>query len=395
MFSHLGEAPRDPILGLSRLFAEDAAPDKVDLGIGVYRDEHGVAAVLDCVKLAEQWLVENQASKEYLSSAGLPAFTELTRELVLGAGTDRFHRSAAIQTPGGTGALRAALDFIKKALPDARVFVSQPTWVNHHSLCAAAGLEVVNYDYYDKASGELLFDRMLQTISGMWPGDVVVLHGCCHNPSGADLSSEQVEQVVELLLQKGALPLIDLAYLGFGDGFEADGAALRLIVDTLPCAMIANSYSKNFALYRERVGALTIVAESGSEAERAKAHLLPVVRANYSMPPDHGAAVVARVLGNEKLRTVWVNELAQMRSRINQMRAELAARLTRYANDDYSRIARQRGMFALFGFGAEEVAHLRNEHHVHITGSGRINIAGLTQANVDHVAASLAAVCRV
>jgi len=393
MFSDLTAPAPDPLLGLMQTFRDDPSADKVDLGIGIYKDEHGNAPVLATVKQAENWLVETQRSKGYLSSAGNVDYNRLTRELILGQDKGLLARSQAIQTPGGTGALRIAGDFARRLNPGCRVFLPDPTWANHQALLTAAGLEVVRYPYYDIASATLQFDQTLEALRATRPGDLVLFHGCCHNPAGADPNPEQWAAIAEVLAQTGATPFIDLAYLGFGDGLDQDAQGIRILAARLPEMLIASSYSKNFALYRERVGALTLLAKDDVAAARAHGHLLPVVRTNYSMPPDHGAAVVAHILGDATLRAAWEAEVARMRGRINGMRAKLVAALDGRTTRDFGFLGKQRGMFALLGITPADAERLRTEHHVHITSSGRVNVAGLTDGNVGHVANAIAAVC--
>jgi aspartate/tyrosine/aromatic aminotransferase len=392
MFAELAEPPLDPILGLAQLLAGDTSPDKVDLGIGIYHDEQGQAPVLDCVKAAERWLAETQSTKGYLSSAGNPGFNLATRALLFGEGTDLFARSRTIQAPGGTGALRLASDLLRKLRPDGRVFIPGPTWPNHPGILKASGHELVVYPYYDIASGSLRFDAMMDALAGLGANDTLLLHGCCHNPTGADLGIDQWSAVADLLERTGAAVLVDLAYLGLGDGLEQDAAGIRLLARRLPELIVASSYSKNFALYRERVGALTVIGANEKAAVLAHAHAIPVARTLYSMPPDHGAAVVARVLGDGAAKRGWEGELAEMRDRLNAMRVRLAARLAGQSDRDYSFIARQRGMFTLLGISPNGVETLRREHHIHLTSSGRVNVAGLNSRNVDRVADAIAVV---
>ena len=392
MFAELAQPPLDPILGLAQLLARDTSPDKVDLGIGIYHDDAGQAPVLDCVKAAERWLAQTQESKRYLSSAGNADFNFQTRELLFGAGTDAFARSRTIQAPGGTGALRLASDLLRKLRPDGRVFIPGPTWPNHPGILKASGHEIVVYPYYDVATGVLRFDEMMATLDGLGANDTLLLHGCCHNPTGADLSLDQWAAVADLLAKTGSAVLVDLAYLGLGEGLAQDAAGLRLLADRLPELIIASSYSKNFALYRERVGALTLVGGSEQAAVLAHAHTLQVARTIWSMPPDHGAAIVAWVLGDADARRGWEGELSLMRNRINEMRLRLAERLASQSARDYSFIARQRGMFTMLGISPEGVETIRNTHHVHLTSSGRVNVAGLNSRNVDRVADAIAAV---
>lgn len=393
MFSNLSTPTADPLLGMMQQFRDDPSSDKVDLGIGIYKDGQGNAPVLATVKQAETFLVENQKSKSYVSSAGNDDYNRLTRELIFGANSGLIARSQAIQTPGGTGALRVAGDFANQLNPGCKVYLPDPTWPNHPSLLAAAGLEVVRYPYYDVATGTLKFEQMIEALRATRPGDLVLFHGCCHNPGGADPSLAQWAEIAELLASTGAMPLIDLAYLGFGDGLNEDAAGVRLLAERLPEMLIASSYSKNFAVYRERVGALTLVAKDEATAARAHGHLLPVVRTNYSMPPDHGASVVAHILGNAALRNSWEAEVSEMRERINGMRTKLVAALTGRTTRDFGFLGEQRGMFAMLGIAPADAERMRVDHHVHITSSGRVNVAGLTDNNVGHVANAIVAVC--
>lgn len=392
MFSDLVEPTADPILGLTLLFNSDSSPQKVDLGIGIYKDGSGEAVVLPSVKAAERWLLETQVSKRYLSSAGNADYNRLTRELLLGAGTDAFERSRAVQAPGGTGALRLAADFIAKLSPKGRIFLPSPTWANHGAIFKAAGYEIIPYPYYDIARARLMFDEMMAALGDMRAGDTLLLHGCCHNPSGADPDADQWRAIADLLDRTGALPLVDLAYLGFAEGLDEDAIGIRILADRLPEMLIASSYSKNFALYRERVGALTIVARNPAEAARAHAHLLPIARTIYSMPPDHGAAIVARILSDDALREQWRGEVAMMRDRIRTMRTALVDKLAGRGGRDFAFLAQQRGMFAMLGLTPQAVERLRGDHHVHVTSSGRANVAGLTEENVERVADGIAAV---
>ncbi len=392
MFAELPTPPQDPILGLAKLFAQDRADNKVDLGIGVYKDERGEVPILRSVKQAESWLAAHQKSKSYLSSIGNPDFNRLIGELVLGAESDALRRSQTIQTPGGTGALRVAADLLHKLRPHRRIFIPSRTWANHQPLFLAAGLEVVPYPYYDVTRGELQFEAVLAALAEMTREDVLLLHGCCQNPTGADFDSAQWRAIAELLVRTGAVPLVDLAYQGFAVGLREDAAAVALLASRLPELLVASSCSKNFALYRERVGALTVIGAREADAATARAHALIVARTNYSMPPDHGAAIVACILGSDPLRGEWEQELRAMRERIKAMRVQLVANLEAHGARDLQFLAHQRGMFALLGLSAQAVEALRIRHHVYITGSGRINVAGLTPDNVARVAAAIAAV---
>lgn len=386
--------PADPILGLATTFAQDPSPQKVDLGIGVYKDEGGSVPVLAAVKQAEAWLLANQHSKSYLSSAGNAEFNRLTRELLFDAVSGVRSRARTIQAPGGTGALRLAADLLRKWQPQSRIFIPDPTWANHRALFTAAGLEVVVYPYYDVTRGVFRFESIEAALAKTTANDVVLLHGCCHNPSGADPDIAQWGRIAQLLGRTGALPLVDLAYLGFAFGLREDTASINLLASQLPEMMVASSYSKNFGLYRERVGALTLVAATDAEAEVAQAHAVNVARTIYSMPPDHGAAVVAYILGKEALRDMWNDELRHMRDRINTMRERLGTQLEAAGLRQFASISRQHGMFVMLGIPANAVERLRTRHHVHITTSGRLNVAGLTNGTVERVAAAIAAEIR-
>lgn len=392
MFADLRDAPPDPILGMAQLFAADPDPRKVDLGIGVYKDDKGDVIVLDTVKKAEQWLVETQASKRYLSSAGNPEYNDRIRALLFAEGSDAHARARTIQTPGGTGALRVAGDFIRHLRPGGRIFLPDPTWANHPALFKAAGVEIVTYPYYDVETGRLRFDDMIAALGALTANDTLLVHGCCHNPSGTDPDTDQWNAIADVLAKTGAMPLVDLAYLGFGDGLEEDRAGINILAGKLPQMIVASSCSKNFALYRERTGALTLVGGTPKQGEAAVGHLLPVVRANYSMPPDHGAAVVAHILGDAALRREWEIELTGMRTRIQDVRRKLVEALDGRGGRDFSYLAGQNGMFALLGLPVSAVHRLRDTWHIYATDSGRANLAGLTMDNVEHVAEAFASV---
>ncbi|MGE3364690.1 MAG: aromatic amino acid transaminase [Rhizobiaceae bacterium] len=389
MFSDLPTPAPDPLLGLRVAFEADKSLSKVDLSIGVYRDDRGNVAILDCVRDAEKVLAERQTTKNYLSSSGNAEFNELTRALVLGGQADLISRARSSQTPGGSGALRVGFELIKRIRPDARAFVPTPTWVNHNPILNSVGMSTVAYPYYEIATGKLLFDEMMVALRQTTKADVVLLHACCHNPSGADLSLEQWAEVSAVLQKTGALPVIDMAYQGFGDGLDSDAAGMRMLARALPEVIVASSYSKNFAIYRERVGAITLIGSDGDAVSRAFGHLMPVIRTNYSMPPDHGAAVVAHVLSDARRRAGWEHELATMRNRINSIRQVFTRVLSENSNCDFGYLADQRGMFAMFAISPDAVAALRDRDHIHMSGSGRLNIAGLTSADVERVARAL------
>ena len=395
MFEKITAAPADPILGLTDLFRADDRSNKINLGIGVYKDETGKTPVLASVKKAEQFLLENETTKTYLSIDGLPDFARCTQELLFGKDSTVIadKRARTAQTPGGTGALRIAADFIATQTSARRVWVSNPSWPNHKSVFSASGLEVVEYNYYDAANHSLDFDGMLKSLSEAKAGDVVLFHGCCHNPTGIDPTEEQWAQLAELSVSNGWLPLFDFAYQGFAKGLEEDAAGLRLFVAKHKELLVASSYSKNFGLYNERVGACTLVAADEETAGRAFSQMKSVIRANYSNPPSHGAAVVATILGNEALRTLWEQELSDMRLRIHRMRQLFVSTLQeKGAQQDFSFIINQNGMFSFSGLTKDQVLRLRDEFGVYAVNSGRINVAGITLENMAPLCEAIVAV---
>ncbi len=391
MLENLQSLPADPLLGLIGRYTADKNPNKIDLGVGVYRDETGSTPVLACVKQAERFLLANETSKAYVGPAGNAVFIELLSRLVLAdlylSGSDRL---AAVQTPGGCGALRILADISVRANPQARLFIGDPTWANHIPLLAGAGLSVEKYAYYDHASQQVNFDSMQAALNRAEPGDIILLHGCCHNPSGADLSEAQWVKVVEICRQRSLVPLIDIAYQGFGDGVEKDVFGARLAVAELPEVLIAVSCSKNFGLYRERVGAAIIAAQTPAKANAALSHLNSITRGLYSMPPSHGASVVATVLGSDELRDLWCEEVEQMRERIYVMRSSLVAQLGEIDGRSFSFIERQKGMFSFLGIDSAQVKRLAENHAIYMADSSRANIAGLNQTNMRYFCDSLA-----
>ena len=397
MFESVDMAPADPILGLSAAFREDPNPGKINLGVGEYRDTEGRTPVLDTVKEVEAQMLRDETSKSYLPIEGSPEYGAAVRTLLFGEGNgdEPVAGSSAVtlQTPGGTGALRLAGDFLHRHYPTSRLWLSDPTWANHPKIFEAAGVEVCSYPYFDAASNGLDFERMISVL-GQEPaaGDVVLLHGCCHNPSGVDPSPPQWQAVGEALTGRGAVPLVDFAYQGFGDGLEEDARGLRALLPSCPELLIASSFSKNFALYKERVGALTAVTPAASAAA-LMSHLKVCVRTNFSNPPAHGAAIVAGIVQNPDLRARWEEELAHMRERINGMRALLVRTLKeKGVEGDYSFIERQRGMFSFSGLNKEQVETLREQHAIYIVGSGRINVAAITPGNVAGLCEAIASV---
>ncbi|MHA3761275.1 amino acid aminotransferase [Yersinia enterocolitica] len=395
MFEKITAAPADPILGLTDIFRADDRPNKINLGIGVYKDETGKTPVLTSVKKAEQYLLENEVTKNYLGIEGLPAFAHCTQELLFGANstiiTDKRARTA--QTPGGTGGLRIAADFIAHQTSAKRVWVSNPSWPNHKNVFAAAGLEVVEYAYYDAANHALDFDGLLNSLSEAQAGDVVLFHGCCHNPTGIDPTEAQWSQLAELSVAKGWLPLFDFAYQGFAKGLEEDAQGLRIFAAQHQELIVCSSYSKNFGLYNERVGACTVVAASSEVADIAFSQVKAVIRANYSNPPAHGASVVATILSDKALRAIWEQELTDMRQRIHRMRQLFVNTLQeKGAKQDFSFIINQNGMFSFSGLTKEQVLRLRNEFAVYAVNSGRVNVAGMTPDNMAPLCEAIVAV---
>ncbi len=389
MFERLDTLPPDPILGVTAAYRADPDPKKIDLGVGVYRDADGNTPIPAAVRDAERTLLASQSTKTYVGPAGNLEFNERIVEMALGSAlaSSLRERTATIQTVGGCGALRIGAELIHAAAPDAVIHVSDPTWANHEPLVGSSGLKLRRYPYYDPASYAVDFDRLMQHLERVPQGDVVLLHGCCHNPTGADLDASQWIAVAELLGRRGLVPFVDLAYQGFGDDPETDVTGLREIARRVPTLLLAISCSKNFGLYRERAGALAIVSANAAIARAIATHQARTARRMYSMPPDHGAAVAARVLGDASLRAAWLSELAAMVARMQALRVLLAERLqARRPDRDFSWLVRHRGMFSLLGIDAGQVARLREQGHVYVPPDGRINVAGVSEANVDRVA---------
>lgn len=394
MFSQLKQLPADPILGLSVKFKADSNPNKIDLGAGVYKDALGVTPVLACVKTAEQFRVDNEGSKAYLGSAGSALFNTKFTSLMLGDHkVIAENRIRTVSTPGGTGALRIAGEFIKKCTPGATIWVSNPTWANHKGVFEAAGLIVKTYPYYDYENKCLDFPAMLEAFKNISKDDAVLLHACCHNPSGMDLNKEQWQEVAEVSKQVGFTPVIDMAYQGFGTDLDTDAYGLRLMADTVEQMIICGSCSKNFGLYRERIGACSIIGRSAIAADIINSVLLSVVRVTYSMPPAHGAAIVESILSSDELTAQWHGELAEMRNRINDMRQLLVDKIAENGvTRDFSFITAQNGMFSFLGIDKEQVQRLQDESSIYIVGSSRISLAGISADNVDYLAKSIAKV---
>lgn len=397
MFEQFSPAPPDAILGLTEAFKKDPNPKKVNLGVGVYKDAGGRTPILASVKEAEARILQNEATKSYLSIDGSPEYADAVQTLLFGADHPivTAKRAVTAQSPGGTGALRVAADFVARMFPDATVWISDPTWPNHPSIFQAAGLAVKTYPYFDADTNGVNFAAMLNAIKAIPSGDVLLLHGCCHNPTGADLSNSQWEEIAAVVAEQKLLPLLDFAYQGFGDGLTEDAVGVGTVCAQVPEVLIASSFSKNFGLYNERIGALTLVAGDADAAETALGHMKLAIRANYSNPPAHGAAIVTTVLGDPQLRAQWENEVTEMRDRINNMRHLFVETLNeKGVEQDFSFIARQRGMFSYSGLTPEHVKALREKHGVYIVGSGRINVAGMTEANMDYLCSAIADVLK-
>lgn len=392
MFSQLKQLPADPILGLSVKFKADSNINKIDLGAGIYKDENGDTPVLACVKSAEKYRIENETSKAYIGSAGSPLFNEKITTLNLGEHrVINQNRIRTISTPGGTGALRIAGEFINTCTPGGTIWVSNPTWANHQGVFTAAGLNVKTYPYYDYENKGLDFSAMVDALKKIPKDDAVLLHACCHNPSGMDLNPEQWQEVAQIAQKNGFLPVVDMAYQGFGQGLDEDAYGLRLMADVVDEMIICSSCSKNFGLYRERIGACSIIGKNASSADIIQSVLLPVVRVNFSMPPAHGAAIVETILNSDELTKQWHGELKQMRDRISGMRHLLVDKLIEHGvTQNFDFITKQNGMFSFLGIDKEQVQRLQDEFAIYIVGSSRISVAAISPNNVDYLAQSIA-----
>ena len=395
LFSAVEMAPRDPILGINESFNADPNPAKVNLGIGVYTNESGKIPVLECVKRAEMAMAEKSAPRGYLPIDGIAAYDKATQLLVFGADSDivKNNRAVTVQAVGGTGALKVGADFLQRLSPSAAVYISNPSWENHRALFEAAGFEVVDYAYYNAATRSLNFDGFLAAVKAMPSGTIVVLHACCHNPTGVDPTYAQWQQIAAAVRAGGLVPFLDMAYQGFGDGVIEDGAVVKLFAETPGPIFVASSFSKSFSLYGERIGALSVVAADKDEATRVLSQLKRVIRTNYSNPPTHGGALVAAALTDPQARVLWDNELGEMRDRITAMRVALHAALKRLApTANFDNILTQRGMFSYSGLTKDQVHRLRTEFGIYAVDSGRICVASLNNKNVNYVAESIAKV---
>lgn len=392
MFEAISSAPVDPILGLMAAFRADNHAHKIDLGVGVYKNELGQTPVMRAVKLAEARLLANQQTKTYVAPAGQENFNHLIAGLIFGDTLrDRLDgRRVTFQTPGGCGGLRLGAEFLQKVKPDAKILVSDPTWANHIPLLGEAGLQISKYPYYDYQNHSIRFDAMMESLKTAGPGDLVLLHGCCHNPCGADLDQYQWQAIAALAQKNGFTPFIDLAYQGLGDGIVEDTYGVRLLAETLPELIVVSSCSKNFGLYRERTGSLTVISGNAAFTRAAGSQIASIARSIYSMPPDHGAAVVIEILGDSILKADWEAELTEVRNRINALRTELVNALRAKGIDrDFSFIQREKGMFSFLGLRVDQVHRLINHYSVYLVDSSRINIAGINHGNLDYLADSI------
>ncbi|TDK65710.1 amino acid aminotransferase [Sapientia aquatica] len=395
LFSAIEMAPRDPILGITEAFNADTNPAKVNLGVGVYYDDNGKVPLLECVQRAEAHLIATVTPRTYLPIDGLVAYDKAVQELVFGADSNVIAQKRAItaQAIGGTGALKLGADFLKRFAPDSQVYISDPSWENHRALFESAGFVVNNYPYYDAVTHGVNFAGMLDSLKSMPAGSIVLLHACCHNPTGADLTADQWTQVIEVITTRGLIPFLDMAYQGFGAGIEEDGKVVRRFADAGGPLFVSNSFSKSFSLYGERVGALSIVSADAAESARVLSQLKRVIRTNYSNPPTHGGKVVATVLSTPELRALWESELAAMRVRIKANREQLVDLLKQKApGHDFDFVKQQCGMFSYSGLTKDQVDQLRNNNSIYAIDTGRICVAALNFSNIGRV---VDAICQV
>ncbi len=389
MFENLKPQPADKILALMQMYREDPRDQKIDLGVGVYKNAEGVTPVMRAVKAAEKRILEEQESKAYTGLAGDPAYADAMIGLILGDAVPRAN-IAAVATPGGTGACRQAFEMIRMANPEARVFVSNPTWPNHLSILNYLGMETVQYRYFDGETRGVDFDGMIEDLKAAKAGDVVLLHGCCHNPTGANLNLVQWQEVVNLINELGLVAMIDIAYQGFGDGLEEDAQATRLVASSVKRCLIAASCSKNFGVYRERTGLLMAISDDAAQTSLNQSTLAFLNRQNYSFPPDHGARVVTTILTDDALRADWQTELEEVRLSMLGLRQQLADELRRLTGSDrFSFVAQHRGMFSRLGAAPELVEKLRADHGIYMVGDSRLNIAGLNATTVPILAKAI------
>ena len=395
MFENVQIAPPDPILGLTETFKADPNPEKINLSVGVYQDSTGKTPVLETVKEAERRILDQENSKGYLAMTGEPVYCAQVQELLFGKGHEIIvsKRAATAQCPGGTGALRVAGDYLNNVHPGAKIWLSNPTWANHNTIFKAAGVVCEQYAYRDPETNGLDFGAMYESIKKIPKGDVILLHGCCHNPTGIDPTPEQWSKIGDLLAELGVLPLVDFAYQGLANGIEEDRNGLLELTKKVKQMLICSSFSKNFGLYRERTGALTIVADNAEQAGTVMSQVKLRIRYNYSNPPSHGGQIVAVVLSDPELKAQWINEVADIRGRINEMRHLFVKTLKeKGVQQDFSSIIEQRGMFSFSGLTKQQVDRLRDEFSIYIVGSGRINVAGMTPDNMDRLCEAIKSV---
>ena len=395
MFENLNAVPPDPILGILAAYAADTNPRKIDLGIGVYRDETGNTPMLKCVVEAEKTLIATQTTKSYLGPRGVVGFNDAMGELIFDRDSDTITqgRVRTVQTPGGTAALRVGADLIRQAWPEATLWASDPTWANHLALFPAAGLPMESYPYFDEINSDLRYDDMMAALRNRGPGDVVLFHACCHNPCGVSPDPEQWEAITDLAAERGFTPMIDIAYMGFERGVEEDALAVRLFSEKCPEVIVASSCSKNFAVYRERVGALSIVCENAQKAADVESVIHSLTRKSYSMPPTHGPGIIDIILHSDELTELWISEVSGMRNRINGLRKILSEKITASGiSKDFSFLERQSGMFSFLGLSVEQVARLKNEFAIYTVNSARVNVASFNESNMDYFIEALATV---
>ena len=395
MFENLNALPPDPILGLIAAYAADPNPKKIDLGIGVYRDEFGNTPMLDCVVAAEKTHLNTQTTKTYLGPPGVVGFNQAMGQLMLGKDNELFDqgRVRTVQTPGGTGALRVAADLVKVTSPETELWASDPTWANHLALFPGAGVAMHSYPYFDAENSSLRFDEMIAALQQRGPGDAVLFHACCHNPCGVSPNPEQWKVIADIAGERGFTPMVDIAYMGFERGVEEDSLCVRLFTEQCPEVIVASSCSKNFAMYRERVGAITVIAGNAEKAAAVESVIHNVTRKNYSMPPAHGPAVIDIILHSDELKAQWLVELAGMRNRINGLRKTLAEKIAAYGiQRDFSFIQRQSGMFSFMGLTVEQVHRLRDEFAIYTVNSSRVNVASFNESNMNYFIDALAVV---
>ena len=397
MFDSLKPVAMDPILGLMAAYRADTRTNKIDLGIGVYMNDRGHTPVMTSVKEAETQLMQLETTKSYQGIAGDPDYNQRIIELLFGADHSILNsgRIKSIQAPGGSGALRVGAEVIQRARPEAKLWVGVPTWPNHIPLLGGAGFEIEEYPYYNRDNHQIETEAMMETLRQVPAGDMVLLHGCCHNPTGADLTHEQWDMIADLALERGFIPFIDTAYQGLGDGLDEDAYGLRMMAERLPELVVASSCSKNFGLYRERTGSITFIADSAEQADIVASQAMSVARQIYSMPPAHGALLVSLILGDQQLRANWEAELTEVRERIQSMRTLLADNIqNNAAGKDFSHIKQQRGMFSFLGLNTAQLDQLREEYGVYIVSSSRVNLAGINSGNIDYLSSSIMSVLK-